>query len=60
MYKKDAKPLIDKIWGKFSKTKPPYAEIINAANSSYKKDKGKKFKIGTYISWWTRFFAKDN
>ncbi len=59
MLKKDIRLLIDNIWAKYSKKKPPYIKIISAANSAYKKNKNGKFKIGTYISWWTRFFAKD-
>lgn len=48
--------LIKNIWSKYHKTNPPYSTIEKEAKKSFKKTKG-KYKLGTYISWWTRRFA---
>jgi hypothetical protein len=51
------KTLIKNIWSKYSKSKVPYSKIENMANKKFLEGK-KKYKIGTYLSWWTRYFVK--
>lgn len=52
----DFKLLIKNIWNKYNKTNPPYSIIEKEAKQSFK-EQGGKYKLGTYISWWTRKLA---
>lgn len=50
---KNNRKLIKKLWSKYSKGNPPFSKIEKKAKEFYLKGEG-KYKLGTYVSWWTR------